>query len=684
MPPIRRLLVANRGEIARRIMRSAHEMGIATVAVYSEGDARCPFVSEAGTAIALAGRSAAETYLNHGALLGAARRARVDAVHPGYGFLSESASFAREVRQAGLAFVGPPPEVIDALGDKLRASRAAVAAGVPVLESVELPSGAAVGQRMGALVYPVILKAAAGGGGKGMRIVRDATELEQALLAARREALGAFGDGRVFAERYLEGARHIEVQILGDSRGNIVHCFERECSIQRRHQKVIEEAPSSAVSAELRDEMGAAALRLARASGYESAGTVEFLLAEDGRYFFLEVNTRLQVEHPVTEAVTGLDLVREQLLIAGGEALAVSQDDLTLSGHAIEARLYAEDVDKGFLPVAGRVEVWREAISPVVRYDAGVETGTVVGTEFDPMLAKVVAHAPTRGEAAARLAFALERTAVHGLVTNREFLVAVLRDEAFLAGETTTSFLDQHRIPAALELPPGRIEVAAAVASLSAEQQERGRASVLASLPSGWRMSVMPPQRRRYRARDQEITVEYHSTKDDRFEAVVLARGSFAEVSDSSEESLVAGIGGAVGYSVVRHGGSPSRPDLTIGDERPAMSLTWSGGTVWVDFDSGESVELTCLPRFPDPEPVPVSGGLVAPMPGMILSVHVAAGDRVETGQLLAVVEAMKMEHRITAPVAGRIRELPATSGLQVASGDLLVTIEPDISAEGA
>ena len=669
MAAIRRLLVANRGEIARRVIRTAHEMGIETIAVYAEGDADAPFVREAGTALALRGRTATETYLNVPAILAAARASRADAVHPGYGFLSENAAFASAVRSEAMTFVGPPSHVIEALGDKLAAKKAMATAGVPVLESVEMAPGCPSPDGLAHLGYPALIKAASGGGGKGMRIVREAAEVADALASASREALAAFGDERVFAEPYLERSRHVEIQIFGDSHGNLVHCFERECSIQRRHQKIIEESPSTAVTPELREQMGDAALRAARAAGYENAGTVEFLLGDDGRFFFLEVNTRLQVEHLVTEAVTGLDLVREQLLVAEGAPLSFAQGDLELSGHAIEARLYAEDPAAGYLPQAGRVEVWREATEPRVRYDSGVESGSVVGIEFDPMLAKVISHAPTRREAAARLALALERTSVDGLTTNREFLAAVLRDEAFLAGDTPTTFLEERSITGSLGAGPAQVATAAIVAALSGEQRTRADARVLGSLPSGWTLSVMPPQGRSFRAGGDEIAVRYRRLRDGRYDV---------SVSRTSEPDLVSE------HSVRRHGGSSTEPALEIDGVRLRVRVNEAAAKVWVDFESGQSVELAALARFPEPEPAAASGALVAPMPGAVLSVHVTVGDDVTAGQLLVVVEAMKMEHRITAPVAGRVREVQAATGAQVSSGDLLVALDPAGEAGGA
>ena len=411
--PISKLLIANRGEIARRIIRAAHAMGIGTVAVYADGDSGELFVREADQAIALRGRSATDSYLDQGKVLAAAGTSGADALHPGYGFLSENATFARAVIDAGMTWVGPSPQAISAMGDKLSAKSLTERAGIPNLPSHGLKPGDDAASAAEEIGFPVLVKASAGGGGKGMRVVAGATELEAAIESARREARSAFGDDTLYLERWLSKARHIEIQILGDSQGNLIHCFERECSIQRRHQKIIEEAPSPALDESMRRRMGAAAVSVARAIGYVSAGTVEFLV-QDQAFWFLEMNTRLQVEHPITEAITGIDLVREQLRIAQGEALDLTQDDLRIDGHAIEARLYAEDPAMDFLPASGRIVAWTPSRSTEARYDSGIETGSTVGIEFDPMLAKVITHAPTRREAAQRLARALETTRPSG------------------------------------------------------------------------------------------------------------------------------------------------------------------------------------------------------------------------------------------------------------------------------
>ena len=473
--PIESLLVANRGEIARRVFASARSMGIRCVAVFVDADQDAPFVVDADEAVRLS-----TTYLDGAAIIAAALAAGADAIHPGYGFLSENAGFAASVINAGLTWVGPSPAVIEGMGDKLAAKRAAVAAAVPTLPSTE---DADVADQLG---YPLLVKAAAGGGGKGMRVVDRAEDLREAVASARREAAGAFGDDRVFLERYIAHARHIEIQILGDLHGALVHLGERECSIQRRHQKIIEESPSPMVDDAMRSAMGSAALRLAGAISYQSAGTVEFVVDDaTSEFFFLEVNTRLQVEHPVTEAVTGIDLVREQLRIAGGEPLGYEQSDVSWTGHAIEARLYAEDAAHGFLPATGTLHAFEPAAQPVVRWDSGVVTGSVVSVAFDPMLAKVIAHAPTRTEAALRLASALQLLHIAGVTTNRHFLATSLRHPTFLAGELTTDFIDRVAPDAELVLDDAELQRTATAAALWMQNRNRVRQRG-ALRPSKW------------------------------------------------------------------------------------------------------------------------------------------------------------------------------------------------------
>ncbi|TDJ22793.1 MAG: ATP-grasp domain-containing protein [Gammaproteobacteria bacterium] len=648
---INRLLIANRGEIARRIIRSAHAMGISTVAVYADDDADAPFVHEADQALALVGSSSAETYLDVDKLLAAASRSGADAIHPGYGFLSENAAFAQAVVDAGLIWVGPPAEVIARMGDKLVAKRLMQEADVPTLAAIELGEADDPLAAAAEIGYPVLVKAAAGGGGKGMRVVESEADLTEAVASARREAGSAFGDDTVFLERWLTASRHVEIQVLGDQHGEVVHCFERECSIQRRHQKIIEEAPSPAVDDALRARMCDVAVAAVKAIGYCSAGTVEFLLDGD-QFWFLEVNTRLQVEHPVTEAITGLDLVREQLLIAQGEPLSFAQDEIGIDGHAIEARLYAEDPENDFLPASGTVVAWEPSRFAEARFDSGIESGSVVGIQFDPMLAKVIVHAPTRREAALRLARVLETTRIQGLKTNRDFLVATLRTPEFLAGETTTNFIERVR-PATRYVPSvAELNEAAIAAALAAQADRHAAATVLRSIPSGWRNTPMPLEHTHFRHGDDEIDVGYRAGRNGVFDVQIAAQS----------------------YRVVVRARGADEVILEIDGRRLRFALA-SAGDTWLIHGPAGDVELLEQPRFPRSDKTSVSGGLVAPMPGNVLATHIEVGDKVAAGQLLLVLEAMKMEHRITAPEEGVVAELRVTEGDQVANGELLIVL---------
>ena len=648
--PFTTLLVANRGEIASRVFRTARTMGLRCVAVYADADAHAPFVGQADEAVRLG-----PGYLDAPAIIAAALATGADAIHPGYGFLSENAAFAADVAAAGLTWVGPPPYAIEAMGDKLAAKRAAVDAGVPILRSSEDPTAD------GEIGYPLLVKAAAGGGGKGMRVVESAGDLPEAVAAGRREAASGFGDDRVFLERYIARARHVEIQILGDAHGGLVHLGERECSIQRRHQKIVEESPSPAVDADLRGAMGDAALRLARAIGYSSAGTVEFLVDEaTGEFFFLEVNTRLQVEHPVTEEVTGIDLVREQLRVAAGEPLGYGQDAISFRGHAIEARLYAEDPAAGFLPAAGTLAAFAPATTPAVRWDAGVEAGSVVSVDFDPMLAKVVAHAPTRAEAAARLALALERLHLGGVATNRDLLAGTLRHPAFLAGDTTTDFLDRVAPATTLVLPESEVERAATLAALWLQGENRAQAPVLAAVPSGWRNGRLPAQQVSLAHGDDLIDVRYQSRRD----------GSFA-------------LGERDGGTARVHRWSPTEIDAEIDGRRMTTLVTRAGDRLYVQAVRG-TVAFGIVPRFVVPGAAAPSGGLMAPMPGVVLDVRCAPGDQVETGQTLVVLEAMKMEHVVRAPADGVVADVRVAKGQHVENGALLLVFEPGEGASGS
>ena len=635
------LLVANRGEIARRIIRSAHTMGIRCVAVYVDSDADAPFVRDADEAVRLE-----TSYLDATAILAAAQTTGAAAVHPGYGFLSENAAFATQVGAAALVWVGPSPEAIEQMGDKIAAKALAEKAQVPTLPGSLDPRAA---DQIG---YPLLVKAAAGGGGKGMRVVESADSLDESIAAAKREALGGFGDDRVFLERYVARARHIEIQILGDAHGNLVHLGERECSIQRRHQKIIEESPSPRVDADLRETMSEAALRLARELGYQSAGTVEFLLDDDsGEFFFLEVNTRLQVEHPVTELVTGIDLVREQLRIAAGATLGYEQRDIRFNGSAIEARLYAEDPANEFLPAIGTLVAFTPAEAPEVRWDSGVTQGSVIGTDFDPMLAKVIAHAPTRSEAAGKLALALAHTHLGGVVTNRDFLVHTLRTQEFLAGDTTTDFIDRVKPERSFEVSEEERARLAQIAALWVQGVNRRDARVLGMTPSGWRNGRLPDQKLVFDHGEISVTVLYRALRDGSFR---FGDGTLARIHSWSENGI----------------------DVEIGGRRTQALVTRSGAQLIVHGPIGD-LSFTERPRFKLPGDEDDAGGFIARMPGTVIDLRVKVGDRVSAGDTVLLLEAMKMEHPMRAREDGVVSEVRVTEGEQVEGGALLLVIEP-------
>ncbi|MEJ2885194.1 ATP-binding protein [Actinomycetospora aeridis] len=656
---ITKLLVANRGEIAARVMRTAHALGIGTVAVYSDPDADAPFVALADEAVRLPGASPSETYLRADLVIAAARTTGADAVHPGYGFLSENAGFARDCAAAGLVFVGPTPEAIGSMGSKLEAKALMQAAGVPVLPGATVTDDTDLDAVAAEIGFPVLVKAAFGGGGRGMRIVRSAPELRDSVDGARREAASAFGDGTVFLERFVEDPRHVEVQIVGDTAGEVVHLFERECSIQRRYQKIVEESPSPAVDEALRDELGTAAVAAGKAIGYTGAGTVEFVLDRDGAFFFLEVNTRLQVEHPVTELVTGLDLVALQLRIAEGHPLPAEVTGARIDGHAIEVRLYAEDVPAGYLPATGTLHRFVVPALPGVRVDTGVVDGSVVSPHYDPMLAKVIAHGATRAEAARTLARALARAELHGVTTNRDLLVGILRDAEFLAGGTDTGFLPRH--PELVSPGPDDGErVRAVAAALALQAEHRADAPVLRSVPTGWRNVGGPPQSASYATGDRTIDVTYASRR---------ARLDVAVDGEPLPVTLVAA--------------SPEQVTLEVGGVRRAYRVHRAAGWTFVDGPDGASA-FTDVPRFADPNAVAHAGSLLAPMPGTVVRVLAASGDAVTAGAALVVLEAMKMEHTVAAPVDGVVGEMHVVPGDQVETRQVLAVVEDATAAEEA
>ena len=663
--PIRTLLVANRGEIACRVLRTARAMGMRTVAVFSDADADAPHVAQADLAVRLPGVAAADTYLRAELVVAAARRTGADAVHPGYGFLSENASFARQVQEADLVFVGPSAEVIEAMGSKIRAKELMAAAGVPVLPGVTVGEGDDLDVLAAGVGFPLLVKASAGGGGRGMRIVPEPSALVEAVTSARREAASSFGDGTVFLERYVRDPRHVEVQIFGDTAGTVVHLFERECSIQRRFQKVVEEAPSPAVTPALRDRLGAAATAAGRALGYVGAGTVEFVLDAAGDFHFLEVNTRLQVEHPVTELVTGLDLVRLQLLVAQGEPLPPEVLAARLTGHAVEARLYAEDPTRGFLPTSGRLRDF--SFPDTVRVDAGITPGQLVTTHYDAMLAKVVAHAPTRVEAAAVLAAALRSSRVHGVATNRDLLVGVLTEPEFLAGRTDTGFLDRHPA-AALVAGSGSAPaegVAAAVLALRARR--RAQASVQTAVSAGWRnVASADPLVVLATGEDTELQVRYRVVGDQ----VEL------RIDDAAPVPLVLVAVTAVDthhHEVVLERDGVRRT-FRVAADGPHLDVSSAGG----------SLELVEVDQLPEPRVAEAEGSLTAPMPGLVVRAEVQPGARVAAGQPVLVLEAMKMEHTVRAPHDGVLETLLVAVGEQVVLGQRLALLHATPRVHGA
>ncbi|RBM16508.1 acetyl/propionyl-CoA carboxylase subunit alpha [Prauserella sp. PE36] len=652
------VLVANRGEIAVRVIGTLRRMGIRSVAVYSDADAGARHVREADAAVRIGPAEAARSYLSVPDVVRAAVESGAQAVHPGYGFLSENAAFAKACEEAGLVFVGPPVSAIDAMGDKIRAKATVSAAGVPVVpgeSDVDDVAGiAAAAERVG---YPVLLKPSAGGGGKGMRLVTEPGELAEAVESAQREARGAFGDDRLLVERFVESPRHIEIQVLADAHGNVIHLGERECSLQRRHQKIIEEAPSALLDEATRERMGASAVEAARSVGYVGAGTVEFIVssARPDEFFFLEMNTRLQVEHPVTELVTGLDLVEWQLRVAAGEPLGVSQQDVRLDGHAVEARVYAEDPARGFIPTGGTVLGLAEPSGTGVRVDSGLSEGSVVGSNYDPMLAKVIAWGPDRASALHRLDRALADTAVLGVHTNVTFLRALLQDPDVRAGDLDTGLVERKLSSLVSDGVPGDFLVAGALDRLLALHPS-GAVVDPWDMPSGWRLGASASVTFRLRAEQTESLVRVEGAPED------------ARVSIDDGEPVAASAERTGAVLAVRNDGEYLRYRRA---EAP-------DGTVWLARE-GRGVALGERPNLlashaEDAEAGPVT----SPMPGMVLVVKVAKGDVVAAGTPLLVVEAMKMEHTITAPVDGVVTELHVQAGQQVALDEALALVTPE------
>tara|TARA_B100000925_G_scaffold103230_1_gene75965 strand:- start:9178 stop:11115 length:1938 start_codon:yes stop_codon:yes gene_type:complete len=643
---INRLLIANRGEIAVRIIKTAKAMGLHCVTMHSEADKNALFVKLSDESFFLP-----NGYLDIQTIINKSKELQVDAIHPGYGFLSENSDFCKKVKDSKIIWIGPDPETIDLMGDKINSKELCIKEGIPTLLKSTEPKDA---KKIG---FPILVKASAGGGGKGMRIVETQSQLKDAIAAAKREASSSFGDDRVFLEKFISKSRHIEVQILADNFGNVIHLGERECSIQRRHQKIIEESPSSRLTEKIRSEITSTAANLAKKINYKSAGTVEFLFDEEtNEFWFLEVNTRLQVEHPITEAVTGIDLVKEQIKIAEGKKLSLKQDDIRHSGHAIEARIYAENPNNNFLPEIGKLEKMQYPLNEGIRWDNGVESGDVVTPNYDPMLAKVIAHAETREQASKLLAKELKSTHIAGLITNKEFLVNCLENKSFLGGKTTSDFIERESKKIFLDIDKGLVDKSMKAAVLWLQQINKLDNERLNFLPRNWTNGIMPKENISFTYQEEEYIFSYENISED----IVIHRKYFERISESKAKLL-------------DHNQAGIRVEL---DEIIlSAQITKQNDLITVNLGKGD-VCFKINPRFADPNEVSIEGGLVAPMPGKILKIMNKKGAKVKAGDTLIILEAMKMEHTIKASDQGIISDLFVKVGDQVENGSLLMKID--------
>ena len=636
---INSILIANRGEIACRIIRTANEMGIKTIAVYEEADSNATFVSMSDVAVKLK-----NGYLDADEIVDAAKKTGADAIHPGYGFLSENSIFARKVIRNNIIWIGPTPHVIKVMGDKIKAKELAIKAKIPTLEKAESIKDS---KQLG---FPLLIKAAAGGGGKGMRIVNNKNELKDAVAAAKREAKAGFDDERVFIEKYIKKSRHIEIQILGDQHGNVIHLGERECSIQRRHQKIIEESPSPKLDDELREQIGNAAVKLAKKIKYQSAGTVEFILDENtNEFWFLEVNTRLQVEHPVTEEVTGVDLVRAQINIAKNEYLELKQKDVEFNGHALEVRLYAENPNNDFLPETGKIVCYEPYKNKSIRWDSGVQKGYEVGTNFDPMLSKVISWAPNRTDACLQLATALEKSCIGGVKTNKDFLVECIRHPEFLAGNTTSDFIEiqsPNRKKVLNDHDKNNLMIAGAVWISQTNIKNKNK---LRFIKHSWTNGRLPHQNISFQFENEIHQIKYSYISK---ESISILEKN-VEIISFDNEML----------------------ECVIDDIRSQYQIYRDEDRLFV-FDSFNDIQLKVLPRFVDPSTSSIEGGLLAPMPGKISEVLIKKDQKVKAGQSLMIIEAMKMEQTIKSPNAGKISKIMVKKGQQVENGESLLVID--------
>lgn len=650
MNSVNSILIANRGEIASRIIRTCKKMGIRSVAIYSDADRGTPYTREANQAVHVGGNELATSYLDQDKIIANARKVGADAIHPGFGFLSENAGFAKKVQDAGLIFIGPRPEAIDAMGSKSKAKDIMRQHDVPVIpgyqgedQSVERLSAEAL--KIG---FPVLLKAAAGGGGKGMRIVEAEKELKASIESAKREGQSSFGNDELIIEKYFPTSRHIEFQIFGDQHGNAIHVLERECSIQRRYQKIIEESPSPALTEELRKEMGEAAVRAAKSLNYDNAGTVEFILSDKNEFFFLEVNTRLQVEHPVTEEITGLDLVQMQIEVAEGRPLSVSQEDIKANGYAIECRLYAEDAANDFMPATGTILNWSAPEIDGLRIETGVESGSVISTHYDPMIAKLITHGKDRAEGQRKMSAALANLKCLGLTTNQDFLKAILSNDEFQAGKYDTHFL-QKQFSYEKAQSQDAVELAALAASAFDKAGRDGQRTILQNVPSGWRNNFYQPQQETFLNGEEEVLVKYNASQysigENEFEVQV------AEVSD--DEIL-----------------------LELNGIQERLTVVKNGNDYFVQHAQNGTVNLTRKERFPLKEAEKVKGGYISPMPGKVIKVLVEPGQEVKSGDGLLVLLSMKMENTICADEDGTVEEIYVTEEEDLEAGKLLLKMK--------
>ncbi len=651
------LLIANRGEIALRIIRSCRKIGIRSAVVYAIADAQMPFVREADIAISLNALQVSESYLHIDKIIAAAKTAGADAIHPGYGFLSENASFARKVIAEGLIWVGPNPEAIEEMGLKARAKTIAEANDVPTIPGYKgmEQDPAFLKEKANEIGFPILLKASAGGGGKGMRIVHEEQFLQQAIEAAGREAFSSFGDGTLLLEKYFPAARHIEIQVLGDKYGNCIHLLERECSIQRRYQKVIEESPSPILSKENREKMGAAAVRLCKAIGYDNAGTVEFIYTAEGQFYFLEVNTRLQVEHPVTEAVTGIDIVEWQINIAEGKALTLAQSDIKGNGYALECRLYAESPLNNFLPASGKILDWYSPSMDGLRIDSGIETGTEVGVYYDPMLAKVIVHGSDRITVIRKMSYALEHLRCQGLITNQRFLQKLMCEPHFQKGEYDTHYLtEKFALEKALALNSEHLIEAAITILIFRWRIRQKNIKLLKGIPNGWRNNFYRNQQETFFCEGEALQLFYRNIGDNHFLIRIDNREFEVALKHACDKEIRIIIG------------SVQQTFFVASDDEMQY---------FVHHPLSGSLDVKLMPRYPEVEQEKIMGGYEAPMPGEIIKLLVEIGQEVEEGTPLLILVSMKMENTILAAVSGIVEDIYVENNEKVKAGKLLLKI---------